>query len=449
MKRQELTASLREYVRTNLSPTNTEQKLVTKLYVAFQSVLGSGCYLIGSYARFTASRPIHDLDILFVAGKFNPKSLNPQPILADLQEAIRARLKNPTTYQVKISLQTHSVTILFLDGQLEKVAVDIVPAFTSTEVNEFGESTYWVPEILKMGHRNRRALYEELTKTTRSEVEWWIKSDPRGYIQSATNLNAKNGDFRKTAKFVKRWKHNCKEKDEVFGLKSFHIEQAIYRLFEQEPSIDIAGAIFRFFCELPQSIASPQIRDRADRSRFIDEYLNDLTDAQKKQIIKARDAFLIKLEYLAESPNVAELLMSGFHERASSYKGVRTEEYLFDSKFPTFIEASNVLRIKARALQGVGGFREKILNAIGLIERERKIEFRKEWEGAEVDWFMWKVKNDNRSREPRGEITNGSTRNDPENTRYRGSHYVECYAIKDRVCIARARQNVVLGNDGE
>ncbi|MFH1543173.1 MAG: hypothetical protein ABIE03_01410 [Patescibacteria group bacterium] len=395
--------------------------------------------MIGSYARFTATRPLHDLDILFVSGEFDPNNLNPQTILLGLQNTLQKNFKNPTHYETKISIQSHSITISFLNNNEEILAVDVVPAFTSGQKNEFGDDIYWVPEILKTSRRNRQLLYSELTKIKKSEIEWWLKSDPRGYIRTATNLNAKNSDFRKTVKLIKRWKYNCKEQDDNFKLKSFHIEQAVFNIFAHNPQFEIIDSIFKFFCDIPDIISQPQIKDRADYEKYIDEYLDDLTEQDKEKIIEARDFFLINLENISESPNVEDLLTAGFHHRASS-----TEEYLFDSGIPTFLEKDNTFRIRGKALLRAGSFREKVLDAIGLIEIDRKIEFRITGPEPVVDLFKWKVKNDDNSPQPRGEITDHNTRNDPEYTQYDGSHYVECYAIRNGVCIARAKQAVVL-----
>ncbi|NIT99702.1 MAG: hypothetical protein GWN01_01780 [Nitrosopumilaceae archaeon] len=75
---------------------------------------------------------------------------------------------------------------------------------------------------------------------------------------------------------------------------------------------------------------------------------------------------------------------------------------------------------------------------------DRKIEFRISTDDTGADLYKWKVKNDDSSEEPRGEISDHHTKNDPESSKYRGNHYVECYAIRDGVCIAKARQNVVI-----
>jgi hypothetical protein len=296
-----------------------------------------------------------------------------------------------------------------------------------------------VPEILTISKRNRRSRYEEISRAKKPETEWWMKSDPRGYIAAATILNAQNNDFRKAAKFVKRWKHNCAAQDDSFTFKSFHIEQALVAIFEKNPKYDLFDAVFTFFCRVPQIISHPQIKDRADSAKFIDDYLSSLTEPRRRQIIKARDAFLIKLENFSEQSTVTGLLEAAFHTRASV-----NEQYLFDSEIPILTELDAHLRITGNVLAR-DGFRAFVLDAAGVINIERRITFTANLRGPfSADLLKWRVKNDNRSPEPRGEITDHRTRNNPERTLYSGSHFVECFAIKNGICIARARQNVVL-----
>jgi hypothetical protein len=439
MKKAELNSKLRDYVKSQVSPTQAEQELVTKLYAAIRDALGTNCYLIGSYARFTASRPMHDIDVLFVAGDFMANELDPGRILFWLQQKLDQDFKNPTAYRVEISKQTHSITISFMDGKVERYAVDVVPALRSGAKNEFGDDVYWVPEILTVSKRNRQAQYEKLEKRNKREIEWWIKSDPRGYISEASLLNASCPDFRKATKLVKKWKHNCKKVNGEFELKSFHVEQAISRFVKQNPRAEISAILFEFFCDLPRSISHPQIPDRADRSKFIDDYVRGLTEAQKRVILEARDFFLIELENLTELSTVSSLVQGGLHSRAS-----QKESYLFDQRIPVLTDPEVRLRVTGRLLPKAG-FRSMDLDADGHIEIERKIDFSAVVNAPyNIDLLKWKVKNDNASPEPRGEISDHTTRNNPERTLYRGAHYVECYAIKQGRCVARARQNVVL-----
>lgn len=443
MKKDALNALLRDYAKNHLSPTKQERDFVSGLYEAFKTAIGGTSILIGSYARFTAIRPMHDLDILFIAGQFDPKHLEPQKILHSLQTEIHAKFKNPSKYEYKVLLQTHSVTVAFLESGKEKFCVDIVPAFTSGLKNDFGDDIYWVPEILSYGPRSRPAKYQMLNESKKTELDWWLKSDPRGYIKAAADLNAVNEDFRKTSKLVKRWKHNCNVKFGEFKLKSFHIEQVIYGLCRNNPRLEIADALFQFFYKLPDVIKAPQIKDRADNNKFIDEYLRQLTKSEREQIVRARDAFLIKLENLSPGSSIAGLLDADERRRMDS-----AEAYLFDQNIPTYVDPALRFLI-AGQVQKRNGFREFILDALGRIPVDHKIEFYISSDSTDAQIYKWKVKNDDSSPQPRGEITDHRTRNIPERTQYKGNHYIECYAIRDGVCIARSRQNVALAGIGK
>lgn len=435
MKKSNINALLRSYVREHLSPTEAEREFVSAVYESVQDVLGeANCLQIGSYPRFTAITPLHDLDVLYILGQWDASASDPSEALERLKSRLDKEYMNSTTYEVEISRQTHSITLQFSDGDEEVFSVDIVPAYVSG-TNTFREDMYVVPEIAAKSHSDRKRIAVEVSKGMHKMA--WIKSDPRGYITVASRVNASNDDFRKAVKLIKGWRSSCKEIDDDFPLKSFHLEQAVTRSFQQNPSMEIFDAVFNFFCDLPELIASPQIPDRADQNRMIDEYVAALTHKEREQINQARDFFLIKLENIAEGADVSELLAAGMHKRASV-----TEEYLFDSRIPTLVESE--FTIIGRVLPRDGGFRGKVLDAVGLIDVDRHIEFRKGNDAPAAELYKWKVKNDDKSRQPRGEIKDHQTLNDPEHTAYNGRHFVECYAIRDGVCIGRSRQNVVL-----
>src|SRR5580704_4994115 len=311
MKSPELSAKLRTYVTSNVSPTQAEREQVTALYAAVRACLGGKCYLVGSYARFTASRPMHDVDVLFVAGEFNPNRLDPMGILDRVHRDLKVNFRNPTPYKLAISKQTHSITICFLEADQERFAIDIVPALTSGLKNEFQDDIYWVPEILSVSRRNRRSQYERLAKAAKREAEWWIKSDPRGYVSAATRLNAENADYRRASKLVKKWKHNCKSSNEGFALKSFHVEQAIVEIIQRDVRLSMFDILFRFFCDLPDIIDLPQIPDRADAMKFIDDYVKDFSADQLRIILEARDFLLIQLENVSEQSKVSDVVQGG------------------------------------------------------------------------------------------------------------------------------------------
>lgn len=445
MKRDKFNSKLREYART-LSPKESERELVSKIYKSLCDLLGEiNCLQIGSYPRFTAITPIHDLDILYILGDWDENVHNPTEALENLIATLKNSYENPTGFTVElVPRQTHSVGILFKDSSgNEIISVDIIPSYVFS-TNEFEDDIYKVPEVAKKRHgKNRNDFYQELSREHREMG--WILSDPRGYIKIASNTDIKtSGEFRKATKILKRWKDNLAEKDENLKLKSFHVEQVVTAIFGKSNDIDVFKAIFTFFFDLPDVIAPPnQIKDRANHDKFIDDYLAEFTPEDIEKIRYARDGFLRKLENLKESDSIESLLQIEFYQRKDS------EEFLFDSKIKTFIDTS--LRFKAdgyvRKLSGYshGWLSESVPLQKGLTrggDRKRLIEFSVRTYIPSASEHRWKVKNSDLCEQPRGEITLNQTKNHPESTEYVGEHYVECYAIQGGVCVARSRVNV-------
>ena len=408
------------------------------VYEAFNRVLSNQCIQIGSYPRFTAIRSLHDLDILYLLGAWDIYSHDPSDMLKALHKRIMEEFENPTSYELQVSLQTHSISVSFILSGEEVFAVDVVPAY-SCGTNEFGQDKYMVPELLRRKHgESRRALYESISKE-HMQMQW-IASDPRGYIEVAKRVNDTKSDFRKTVKFAKAWKNACKQLNDDFPLKSFHIEQIVTIHYQEHKDIEIFDGVFDFFLTLPEKIRYPQIKDRADSSKYIDAYVEDLTKEQREMVQQARDHFLKCLEEILDTDPIDVLLDVNFFRRVCS-----SEEYLFDQGIPVLTDKKYSFVIRGHVQKRDGGFRAFILDVIGRIPIDRKINFRIEGTPPPVDMFKWKVKNADHSPQPRGEITDHQTRNDPEHSKYIGEHYVECYAVLNNVCVAKARQNVKLG----
>jgi hypothetical protein len=309
MKKEEINNILREFVKNHVSPTPEQRSFVSKVYKEICAILGvHNCLMIGSYPRFTAINPPHDLDIIYTIGDWTGVVPNPSWALTELKSRFEKEFNNPTEYDIVILLQSHSITLSFRKSGIETFAVDIVPALRFG-VNEFGDSKYMVPEILRIRHEKRRQKYEELSKALKQMD--WIPSDPRGYIKIAQLINEKNEDFRKTVKFNKHWKSKCKRQNENFKLKSFHLEQILTDYFRNDFTLEILDATKRFLIELPKFLERAQIPDRADPGKFIDEYVNELTTEEKANILRARETFLKNLESFDENSVVSDLWTAG------------------------------------------------------------------------------------------------------------------------------------------
>ena len=144
----------------------------------------------------------------------------------------------------------HPVHTYLLSIQLVSA---VIPYSLINSKNEFGLDTYYVPEIIKLTRGQKRTKFYNDIKQTSGQIDW-IKSDPRGYIEVASRLNKENSDFRKSVKFVKGWKNYCKERNDNFKLKSFHLEQLITEDFTLNINLTIFDSVFLFFTSLKEDI---------------------------------------------------------------------------------------------------------------------------------------------------------------------------------------------------
>ncbi|TXE15362.1 hypothetical protein ES692_17040 [Psychroserpens burtonensis] len=440
MKKNELNTKLRKFVKEHLSPTQNDIQFVSAIYQSFNDLLGTNnCIQIGSYPRYTAIRPLHDLDILYIIGNWETLKSIPENLLTDLANKFTREYKNPTSYKIEVAVQTHSISFKYLDGEDEVFAVDIVPSLINSK-NEFGLDTYYVPEIIKLSRGQKRTKFYNDIRQTSGQIDW-IKSDPRGYIEIAKRLNKENSDFRKSVKFVKGWKNYCKERNENFKLKSFHLEQLITEDFTINNDLTIFDSVFVFFTSLKEDIERPKIKDRADSSRYIDEYLNDLTESEYELIINAIDSILIAFENIRSDTNFEHLINSGFYKRVKE-----TEKFLFDQKIATLIDNSLIFNVDGfiKKFDGFRNYTASLKKSNGIVDTKNYINFKVVKNETNSDLVKWKVQNDKTSEQPRGEITDHKTRQNPENTAYIGKHYAECYAIKNNECLAKDKVYVIV-----
>jgi len=292
---------LTDYIRHNLSPTFEERKNISEKYEELKSFLEGRTLQNGSYARFTSTTPVNDLDVIYILPEsvskaiaeatIDPNELDITDILGTLAKALRKAYPN----NVDIKEQPHSVGIYF--GSEDDFSIDVVPAVPA------GEGLYWVPETAHLSIHNRRKLYESAPGIN------WIKSDPTGYIEQAKNTDKDSrGRFRKTAKTIKKWRIGCKNKNKIFPLKSFHLELLVTEIFKSESSLPCIDAVNKFFQELDDYMLEPKLRDRADNSRYIDEYLSDLSSEERHLIHTLREHAQSVLESMSAATTEAEIL---------------------------------------------------------------------------------------------------------------------------------------------
>lgn len=443
MIRKDVNTKLRDFART-LSPTQSEQSFVTKVYGSLQKILGeANCIQIGSYPRLTATTPMHDLDILYVMGDWPHQGelQDPDAVLNDVCTLICQNYKEfcPDGYTFKVETQNHSVVIEF--SGTRDLSVDVVPCYRYG-TNLYGDPTYKVPHVIKEKDRSRRHA-QAWDPTDKNQ---WILSDPRGYISQAQEVG-KNQDFRKAVKIVKHWKRTLRDIDDSLKLKSFHLEQVLTQNFQNNPDLDLLKAVFDFFIELPDIIDNPnQIEDGAQSGKYIDDYLSYLSDMQKQKIRRSRDMVLVRLEEVDKLS--AEEVFT-----ANEYYRDPKEQFMFDEEYLMIVDNDHSFDISYDEQDQYENRRRRRARLKNKLPKKKSLYF-KIIDGMEDNLtYFWKVQNSKSLTDisqRRGEITEGHTANNPETTEYTGEHYVECYGVNALgECIRRARCEVPIGGGND
>ncbi len=294
-----------EYISGKITPKEKERSIISELYTELSTILADQCFQTGSYARFTANTPVHDLDVIWklpsetaqrirtmMARAINPNDVDVKDILNELRNKLEREYKT-LNRQVSFGVQSHSVTLDFQipieNGEIFDISIDVVPGIILPENDKFNEPLFLVPEIALMSR------YKRLMKYERKDPINWIKSDPKGYIEYARHMNNENELFRKCTKFLKSWKNKQKYLFEDFKLKSFHIELIVADLISKKSHQLGIDVLKEFFLKLPEFLKTPQFVDFAyenDSSKYVDEYIEDVPENVKNYILaKSQEAW--------------------------------------------------------------------------------------------------------------------------------------------------------------
>lgn len=462
------------YAKVHLSPTERERGTIAARYEQLQEFLGGRTFQSGSYARFTSTTPVNDLDVIYVLPDELPKQVRAGQVAVDpakldirnIVDSLANQLRRHYGSTARVEAQPHSVGIFF--GQEHEFSIDVVPAAPADG------DMFWIPEVARRSITARRGLYrswEAQARTQSPPGPNWIKSHPKGYIEQASKLDASTeGKFRKAAKVLKRWRWSRKRANDAFRLKSFHLELAVTRYFLRNQNARCIEAIRGVVGELEQLIATPQFPDLADEAQFVDQYVTTLTDADREllqrefgqaqyrwaEVERAKTAMEVRQALGAFVGSTASLApgAGGSTQKviaAAAPEGDREgpEEFLSDYGIPYRPR----YRVKIDATVTRDGFRpfNLLARAFPLLGKLRQLEFFiVSCDVPEPYEVRWKVKNTG-AEATRRDALRGQIHMDKghhrrkESTLYWGNHYVECYAIKDGVCVAVDHIDVPIG----
>lgn len=388
---------------------------------------GTSKLLIGSYGKQTHIRPARDIDVIFImpSEKFEQYDDNQSNGQSQLLQNIKKILEEryPDT-PIKVSGK-----VVVLEFSDTKHNVELLPAW------EKEDNTFIIPNSENQGY--------------------WENWNPRSEIQKIKDSDSRTKKTKSLIRMVKKWSENCTTK-----LKSYQIENGAMNFFLNNEFLDKTYSVLvrDFFDYFLQSIDDENLQshlntalNRASKACEFEEKDNFEKAVEEWRKIFGNDFPATPRKSLDIAGSIANKITNSEKFYISA-----NEEFLdttYGIKFA--INPAYQLKLDARITQK--GFRPALLSHFlqrnfPLIKKKSLI-FLIVKKNVPLPYsIMWKVKNfgdeAENANDLRGEITYDkgfSTKK--EDTKYYGKHYVECYIIKNNLCVAMDRIYVPIGKN--
>jgi|OM-RGC.v1.002853006 hypothetical protein len=379
---------------------------------------GSSKFLFGSYKKKTNIRPftaLQDVDLIFKMPsseftKYDNYTSNGQSALLT---KIKDILKDTYTTTDTIKGWGKVVLVKFAENTHN---IEVLPAWE----NENG--TFTIPNTENGGS--------------------WEEFNPRNDLNIfSTSNNLTAGTTSKLTRMIKSWKRNTSS----LKIKSFELENYIIDFLSENNDEDL---------------------NDSELIRSFFEYLIDNVDENNKSFVQSalnRSNKAIDFESKGRYYKSCEEWRKIFGKKFPKWKdSIRfksldedysfSEEYIEDL-FTQKLDPNYKLKIGCTVTQK--GFQQKtplleLLKKYILIPQKR-LEFYIQNNTVPKPYSVyWKVRNFGieAKNDLRGEITlDDGSETKIENTRYKGEHYVECYIIKDGICVARERVDIPISKE--
>lgn len=416
---------------TNLLVDNTDEintsigelaKKLNKEYYDLTDNTSENIYLVGSMGRGTSIKGVSDIDLIFnlpieVYDKYNAYTSNGQSAL--LQE-IKGCL-----------LSRYPKTDISGDGQVvvidfAKYTVELVPGFIQSD------KSFIYPDANDGG-------------------SWEITKPLDEIIACNWSDTFSNGNYKKVCKMMRSWRNYV---GFPFGgllidtlVNDFFENHTIFKYSNSEKYLELFKYLFKYFMKQDKDqeywIAPGSKQEVYNKNHGV--FVNKANLAYEK--IKDLDVDSSSLnDYFREIFGPAYPEKPGLRHSDFVFGARNTEEFIEDKMS---VDIRYELRIDCKVRQN--GFLEHLLREMQRKHLPLKINKHLEFyivrsNVPEPYDIYWKVKNVGdeaiRRDQIRGEIKRTNVANQIEQTNFRGAHFVECYIVKNGVCVARDRIQV-------
>lgn len=422
-----MSKELFEQFRKNLAVKNADEisksyrqiteKLNGKYYDSESTTLH--CRQVGSYGRRTAVHGVSDLDMAFVLpwsvyDRFQKYENNKQSsLLGEIRLALKERFPN---HAVRAQQQVVSV-------EFKEYVVEVLPAF------QHDDGSYTYPDANDGGT--------------------WKRCDPVAEIDEINRLNLdKNHNLKRLCKMVRAWKN-----DHGVPMKGMLIDTLCYQFLKSTSDYDEES--YSAYGEMSRDFFAYLVEIDEDKEQWRVPGSGSIVSKSGRFHPKAKKALRRLQEALDDSEIAHERWNMVFGEHFPEYveqekqqaiaEGrVKNIEQFIGQKFSLDIQYN--LRIDCSVKNEADRLRNLMSRVMTYrIPKERELTF---WV-AETDVpppfkIYWKVKNVGPEAITR-DMIRGDIRMDSgphqitERSSFQGDHYVECFAVKENVCVARSR----------
>lgn len=386
------------------------EKLETKLEFKGKDDDETYSFLTGSYSRDTAIRPPKDVDFFVVLNDKKYGDLKPSELLNLLEKMLKEILPDTTIFQ-----QTHSVTIEYD----EEFSIDVIPAF------EINSELYKIPHV-----------------SENSDI--WLESNPKIHGEKLTEANdTTNGLLVPLVKLLKAWK-----RDKCSYVKSFHLELLAIEIINNSGIESYANGINLFFDNASNYLESSCIIDPANSDNLVDDYLTDDERENLKYLIKAEAAIAQNAVSLENGGETDEAIKEW--DKIFTFNPEKKKSLTSKQSHEKVLSYSENLQFKIKITSKLfnptlNKYKENYYSNSRKLPKGWKLRFYIDSSNIpDPKKVFWQVVNTGKEAERatdlRGEILDdqGFNRRD-EHTKYNGTHYVNCFVVKNNYCVAKGR----------
>lgn len=399
-------------------------KKLNKVYYSLDADSSSHLYIVGSVGRKTAIKGSSDLDIIFDLPAATYKKF----------DAYKTHGQSSLLQEVKGYLQErYPRTSISGDGQVvvvefNKYTVELVPGFKQSD------NRFKYPDTNAGGS--------------------WKYTDPLPEQEECQNCeDESNNNYFNFCHIIRSWKNT-----QGFKFSGLLIDTLVYDHFKdnecyesstKDDYFNILKSLLEYLGEQDKdrvfwyAVGSNQQVQNSCDGIFVTKAniaLKKINDAEEN----GADVEEVLQELLGTDYPVEQKIDEKTAYEISSFDD--TEQFIH-YLFPVDIRYTLSLDCHVRQ----AGFRDKLLSAIlhekSWLQRNKQLEFFiKETDCPSPYSIYWKIKNEGLEAKKRNcirgqiELTNSSTHR--EHTDFQGEHYVECYLVKNNVCVAKSHIDV-------